>query len=99
MDYLLVEKELEHEYKLKHIALVSVRAKCETLMQVLELISMAKEEKLSLEDLENIVSDWLCEADSILRNILAEEPLFKFVIGRIELIKRVRKAKELRARA
>ena len=97
MDYLLALGELKSKDKLRLIALTYARAKCETLMQVLEFIARARKEGLDLIHVENAIADWLSEADSIYRDLVCEEELFKFVMNMAFL--RVRKAKELRARA
>jgi|GEM_PF-7051608 len=93
MEYVLLDEKIEPEARLKLLALASARARCETLMQVLEFISIAKKKGLGLEVIENIVIEWLAEADTIYQEIVCKEELFNFVMGRVRLAERVMKAK------
>ncbi len=93
MEYILLDEKIEPEARLKLLALASARARCETLMQVLEFISIAKKKGLGLEVIENIVIEWLAEADTIYQEIVCREELFNFVMGRVRLAERVMKAK------
>ena len=98
MEYLLADEKLEPEARLKLVALAYARAKYETLMQVLELISIAKDRGLGLGEVEGIIADWLTEVDAIYRDIICSEELFNLIIRALKLAEEVRRAKAARAK-
>jgi len=76
------------------IVLVRMRAISETLSQVLYLISRARDEGLSLDDVEGIIADWLSEIDKLYLNRVYEDRLFRSLIeDRLNLTKRVLRMK------
>ncbi|MHC1627884.1 MAG: hypothetical protein ACXQTI_03525 [Candidatus Nezhaarchaeales archaeon] len=88
----MIDEKIEPETKLKLVALISVRARFETLTQVLHLITWAKERDISLDRLENIMADWISEVEAHYTEILLEEPVFKYFIMP-KLAKEVRRIK------
>jgi len=72
---------------MKLIAKVDINARYETARQILELIGLAKKEKLSIEELENIIIDYVDTLGDQYELLILDDYAYKLYSEKIRSLK------------